>query len=184
MTDATPLPLIMTPRRFRQMLKELHRRGQNQRESGAFLLARRNAKPVAGGREVTEIYYYDDLDPESLTGGITMHASGLSLLNQRCRANRLRVIGDIHTHPSTHVRQSAIDSNHPMIALPNHVALIAPNYASGNILPTDLGAHQFLRGGQWDTAYANDTTRMLQVRPAVILLFARLHRALLGKGTR
>lgn len=179
MTAPNPLPLVLSRRRFRQLLNELRRRGDNQRESGAFLLTRRNGKPVAGGYEVTEVYYYDDLDPGSLTGGITMHASGLSLMNQRCRANGLRVIGDIHTHPAMHVHQSTIDSNHPMIALPDHIALIAPNYATGAILPADLGAHRLRRGGGgWDAAYGADVGRMLHIRSGLSILFARLYTAI------
>ncbi|WP_309127101.1 hypothetical protein [Microbacterium sp.] len=172
------LPLVMSRRRFRRLLRELHRRGQERRESGAFLLAHRDAPRVAGGHEITEIYFYDDLDAECLTGGITMHAAGLSRLNQLCRARQLRVLGDIHTHPSTYIRQSRMDADHPMIALPGHLAVIAPNYAAGPIRPGDLGVHRLLRGGTWDAAYGADVAHMFHVRPGVLLALARLRRLL------
>lgn len=174
MTAPTALPLLISRRRFAKLLRGLHRRGEDRRESGAFLLAHRDARPVGGGREITEVLYYDDLDAECLTGGITMHAIGLSRLNQLCRERQLRVLGDIHTHPSTFIGQSRIDATHPMIALPGHLAFIAPNYAAGPIRPTDLGAHRLLAGGAWEPAYGADVAGMLQVRPGLQLAFARL----------
>jgi proteasome lid subunit RPN8/RPN11 len=181
MTGLTALPLVISRRRFVKLMGELHRRGQNRRESGAFLLAQRDASPIAGGHEITRVFYYDDLDADCLTGGITMHATGLSRLNQLCREMRLRVLGDIHTHPSTSVQQSRIDATHPMIALPGHLAFIAPNYAAGQIHPAELGAHRLLRGGTWDAAYDADVTRMLQVQPGLLLALARLRRLLPAK---
>jgi hypothetical protein len=178
MTGVTALPLVISRRRFVRLMGELHRRGQDRRESGAFLLTQRDAPPIAGGYEITKVFYYDDLDADCLTGGITMHATGLSRLNQLCREIRLRVVGDIHTHPRTYVQQSRIDATHPMIALPGHLAFIAPNYAAGPINPPDLGAHRLLRGGTWDAAYGAEVTRMLQVRPGLLLTLARLRRLL------
>jgi hypothetical protein len=174
MTGGTALPLVISRRRFVRLMRELRRRGQDRRESGAFLLTERDASPVAGGYEITKVLYYDDLDADCLTGGITMHAAGLSRLNQLCREMRLRVLGDIHTHPSTYVQQSRIDATHPMIALPGHLAFIAPNYAAGPTNPADLGAHRLLSGGTWDAAYDADVTTMLQVRPGLLLALARL----------
>jgi len=174
MTGPTELPLLISRRRFAKLIRELHRRGEDRRESGAFLLVPRDARPLDGGHVITDILYYDDLDAECLTGGITMHAIGLSRLNQLCRERRLRVLGDIHTHPSTYIQQSRMDATHPMIALPGHVAFIAPNYAAGSIGPTDLGAHRLLPGGAWEPAYGTDVTRMLRVRPGLLLTLARL----------
>lgn len=185
MTGPTGLPLLISRRRFAKLMRELHRRGEDRRESGAFLLARRDARPVAGGRVITEVVYYDDLDADCLTGGITMHAIGLSRLNQLCRERRLRVLGDIHTHPSTFIQQSRIDATHPMVALPGHLAFIAPNYAAGTLGPADLGAHRLLPGGAWAAAYGADVTGMLQVRPGFLLALARLpHLFLDSKETR
>jgi len=180
MTAPTAPLLLISRRRFTRLLRELHGRGEGRRESGAFLLAHRDASPIAGGQEVTEILYYDDLDADCLTGGITMHATGLSRLNQLCRERRLRVLGDIHTHPSTYIQQSRIDATHPMIALPGHFAFIAPNYAGGPILPTDLGAHRLLPGGAWERAYGADVAGMLQVRPGLLLALTRLRHLFRG----
>ena len=57
--------------------------------------------------------YFDDLDPECLVGNIHIRASGFSKLWDLCDAESLRVIADIHTHPSTAVAQSSTDRGEP-----------------------------------------------------------------------
>lgn len=182
MSGPTALPLLISRHRFAKLVRELHRRGEDRRESGAFLLARRDARPVAGSRVITEVVYYDDLDADCLTGGITMHAIGLSRLNQLCRERQLRVLGDIHTHPSTFIQQSRTDATHPMVALPGHLAFVAPNYAAGALGPTDLGAHRLLPGGAWAAAYGADVTGMLQVRPGFLIALARFRHLFLDSN--
>lgn len=178
MTTSVARPLLISRRRFTRLLTELHRRGEDRRESGAFLLAHRDARPIAGSQEITGIIYYDDLDADCLTGGITMHAIGLSRLNQLCRERRLRVLGDIHTHPGSYIQQSHIDATHPMIALPGHIAFIAPNYAAGSVRTTDLGGHRLMPGGAWERAYGTDVAGMLQVRSGLLLAVTRLRNLL------
>jgi proteasome lid subunit RPN8/RPN11 len=143
---------------FTKLMAELGQRGQGRREAGAFLLAQREPasaeRPHARPR-VTAVAYYDDLDPDSLTGGITFGAAGYSALNARCRAERLRVVGDIHTHPHRWVAQSGIDAAHPMLATKGHIAIIAPNYGSGRIRLSDLGVHVFNTPG-WTSYFHRD----------------------------
>jgi hypothetical protein len=104
---------------------------------------------------VAAVAYYDDLDPSSLTGGITFGAGGYAALNARCRAERLRVVGDIHTHPRRWVGQSGIDAAHPMSATKGHIAIIAPNYGRGRIRLSDLGLHVFNAPG-WTSYFYRD----------------------------
>jgi hypothetical protein len=156
--------LTIDSRLFTALLDELARRGDGRRESGAFLLATR--EPIADSATdpttVTALAYYDDLDPACLTGGITFGAEGYSALNALCRANALRVVGDIHTHPHSWVGQSDIDSSHPMVALAGHIALIAPNYALGPIAAADLGAHVFHPDG-WAPHFGADVGAVLTI---------------------
>lgn len=141
-----------------KLMAELGLRGQGRREAGAFLLARREPtvaeRPPARPR-VVAVAFYDDLDPNSLTGGITFSAAGYSALNARCRAERLHVVGDIHTHPRHWVGQSAIDAAHPMSATKGHVAIIAPHYGRGRIGLSDLGVHVFNAPG-WTSHFHHD----------------------------
>lgn len=64
-----------TDRAVRHPDAELAHRGNGERESGAFLLTP-PATPRARARQrVIAVAYYDDLDPQCLTGGITFTAA-------------------------------------------------------------------------------------------------------------
>jgi proteasome lid subunit RPN8/RPN11 len=163
MTMNPPIRRIrISHRRLKALVRELGRRGQGNRESGAFLLA-----PTKTGVEttltVTAIAFYDDLDPNCLTGGITFNAVGYSALGALCRDQKLRVIADVHTHPASWVQQSDTDARHPMAALPGHVALIAPNYAQGQPGIENFGVHSF-DGTSWQSYFLGDVHQVVDVR--------------------
>ena len=69
-----------------EILTELYARGRQTRESGAFLLAPReaNGEEPGGLPTVAAAAYYDDLDAACLTGGITMSGAAYDLLWRRC----------------------------------------------------------------------------------------------------
>jgi hypothetical protein len=56
-----------------------------------------------------------------------------------CRRDGMRVAANKHTHPGRSVAQSPTDADHPIMALPGHVALIAPRYTSGVTRPAEVG---------------------------------------------
>ena len=165
--------LTMDKSLFTQLVGELGRRGRGERETGAFLLARAG-HPRDGSRRppVVAVAYYDDLDPGCLTGDITFTADGYTALAALCRRDGLQVVGDIHTHPQSNVRQSPTDAAHPMRALPGHIALIAPRYARGVTSPADLGVHLLQAGGQWQSAYGRDAARIVRLTSAASRLRA------------
>jgi hypothetical protein len=146
------------------LLRELAERGQGRREAGAFLLTDRAHPADQLPQPVTAVAFYDDLDPDCLTGGISFGAAGYTALNALCRADARRVIGDIHTHPYQHVQQSSIDASHPMVALDGHVALIAPYYAIGVTDVSQLGVH-VRDDGQWASFYGEQAFAVILVRP-------------------
>ncbi|MEY9858504.1 hypothetical protein ABH935_004119 [Catenulispora sp. GAS73] len=147
---------------FKEMIRELADRSQGKRESGAFLLTDRHHPTDALPQPVTTVAYYDDLDPDCLTGGITFHANGYTALNALCRSNALRVVGDIHTHPYRSVGQSHTDSAHPMVALDDHIALIAPFFAVDLTSAVDLGVH-IRQGGGWASFYGGQAAAIVHV---------------------
>jgi hypothetical protein len=152
-------PLIISRQLHRHLMAELARRGDGQRESGAFLLG------PAESRRITTVAFYDDLDPTSLTGGIQLHAAGYTRLNILCRATSLQVFADIHTHPGDHTQQSGVDARNPMVAIAGHVALIAPDFARGPKRLHRLGAHTYLGSGRWELAQeARDIIRHTTLR--------------------
>jgi proteasome lid subunit RPN8/RPN11 len=133
-------------RLWRVMVAELARRGAGTRESGAFLLGPANDTPE---RVVTETVYMDDLDPRCLTGGISLSNAAFGRLWDICAERRLRVVADVHTHPTVYVCQSAIDKANPMIAMAGHIAIILPSYARGRIRLDRLGVHEYLGDAGW-----------------------------------
>lgn len=160
--------LSMEREMFRDLLTELAWRGQGGpgqggRESGAFLLADRGGSAQLPQR-VTSVAFYDDLDPDCLTGRIDFGATGYSALNALCRRQDLRVVADIHTHPYASTRQSTIDAANPMVAMDGHLALIAPHLAVGVTDTAQLGVH-LRQGGRWTSYYGPQATAMIDVPP-------------------
>ncbi len=110
-----------------RLLRQLRKRGGYYRESGAFLLGK------TGSRRVCKFLCYDELDERALDSGIVMvHAIGFVRLWDICQQENLRVLADVHTHPTGWNEQSESDRTHPMVAQPGHIAMILPNYAKPN----------------------------------------------------
>jgi proteasome lid subunit RPN8/RPN11 len=130
---------------WKNLVRALKERGNGERESGAFLLGKENSN------RVETFICYDDLDEEALqTGIITLHAKGFMKLWEKCQEEGLRVLADIHTHPSSWVDQSEADRTHPMVAQKGHIGLILPNYAGrveGNL--TGVGIYEYLGDHNW-----------------------------------
>jgi hypothetical protein len=144
---------------WKEMLTELHRRGEERRESGAFLLGKRDADR----RLVSRIVYLDDIDPNCLVGGIHLHGEAYAKLWDICDEEGLGVLADIHTHPSDWVGQSSTDKDNPMMAINGHTALIAPNFATGQISPGQLGVHEYRGEAGWASSFDKEAAHLLYV---------------------
>ena len=95
---------------WRRLVRDLRRRGEGRRESGAFLLA------PPGRCRVAAHVCYDDLDPTALDQGIIVfQGAGYVPLWDLCERRQLRVVADIHTHPGRWTGQSPSDATHPMV---------------------------------------------------------------------
>jgi hypothetical protein len=148
------------PRRlWRDLVAELGRRGGGTRESGAFLLTPR----VFDGRRVTRVVYFDDLDPSCLTGGITLAGAAFPRLWDLCDQHRVRVAGDVHTHPGGWVGQSPIDRDNPMLARVGHLALIIPDLAQQPVRAGQVGVHEYLGDEGWRSAHGSAAARLLYI---------------------
>ncbi len=145
-------------RRWAHLLGELAQRGGGVRESGAFLLADREAP-----RRVIDVVYFDDLDPNSLTGGVSMPADAFATLWSICRERQMRVVADVHTHPGHHVVQSTIDQTNPMVARSGHVAVIVPHLAQRPTTAADCGIHIYQGDHKWQVAYGRAAKRALYI---------------------
>jgi proteasome lid subunit RPN8/RPN11 len=143
-------------RRWKHLLSELARRGQDRWESGAFLLSER------GTNAVTAVAFYDDLDPNCLTGGISFASAGFTDLWRICRSEGLTVVADVHTHPGTRVMQSDIDATNPMIARVGHVAIIVPSYGRADSIQ-QCGVNLYLGSHRWLYLPAAQVARIICV---------------------
>ena len=143
------------------LVGELHRRGRGRWESGAFLLGTAADKD----RRVARFVCYDDLDPEALETGIVMfHARGLSALWALCSEQGLEVLADVHTHPTSDVRQSSIDQEHPMLPVKGHVALILPRYGrTSKWSLSGVGMYVFQGGRRWTSTHSHDPAPPVQL---------------------
>ena len=131
---------------WRLLTAELDRRGNGERESGAFLLALPDTKHVC------RAVYYDDLCPGCLDEGfIRFDSAGYVGLSQICQTTGLRAIADGHTHPGRWTEQSFADQEHPMMARVGHIGLIVPYFAQRT--RTNLkgvGAFAYRGEGEWN----------------------------------
>jgi len=128
-----------------QLVQQLRKRGNGERESGAFILGKPNC------RRASCFACYDDLDEAALLSGIiTFHARGFARLWDICQERNLRVLADVHTHPSDWTGQSESDRTHPMVAQSGHFAIILPNFARGNSRSLrGAGIYEYLSDHRW-----------------------------------
>ena len=145
---------------WQEMIQELGRRSLGgSRETGVFLLS----SAEQGARRVVRVAYFDDLDPECLVGNIHIRASGFSKLWDLCDKERLRVVADIHTHPSTSVAQSCMDRANPMIAREGHLALIVPHYGTRSVQVREVGVHEYRGDRGWASWFGSRAGRVLRI---------------------
>jgi proteasome lid subunit RPN8/RPN11 len=131
---------------WRALILDLRRRGEANRESGAFLLA------PPGRRDIAAYVCYDDLDSSALDEGIIVfHGAGYVPLWDLCLKRQLRVVADVHTHPDSWTGQSHADRTHPMIGTPGHVALIVPYFAGFNEDSfSGVGMYRYRGNHRWE----------------------------------
>lgn len=125
-------------------MSDLKRRGKNVRESGAFLLSSHDSKTVK------KYICFDDLDPTCLTGMIEFKNAGFQKLWNQLEKEKLVVLADVHTHPSSWTGQSEYDRTNPMISMRKHIAIIVPHYAK-KIFPLKkgIGVYEYMGNYTW-----------------------------------
>ncbi len=128
------------------LIKQLRLRSRGRHESGAFLLG----VIENGNRTVSDVIYYDDLDPNAYsTGACILCAGAFSILWKCCRDKKLTVVADIHTHPFG-AQQSLIDQKNPMVARSGHVAIILPQYAKLPVKIDRIGVYIYQGNYKWN----------------------------------
>lgn len=141
------------------LMGDLHRRGGGHHESGAFLLGHvsESFKVVHGWLA------YDEADPSSREHAIVrLDSSAFTRLWDTCEVHRMEVVADIHTHPRGPA-QSRSDRAHPMISLAGHIALVAPNFARGPVMPKDVSFNVYQGAGCWQSYYRSKAAALLRI---------------------
>ena len=137
--------LSCSRKRWRQIVAELERRGGRRHEAGVFLLG------CEGGNrlEVVEAIFYDDLDPQAYATGVcVLHGDAFAKLWAACRAKKVSVIADVHTHPAGGF-QSFSDKTNPMVARQGHIAIIVPDFARWPIVENRMGIYEYRGDHEW-----------------------------------
>jgi hypothetical protein len=128
---------------FHQLYSELRKRSEGKRESGAFLLGK--------GSRLCDFICYDDIDPTALeTGIVKINGAAFVRLWEYCAFHQVKVLADVHTHPSEWTDQSWSDQSNPIVSQPGHVAIILPSFASRR-WPSLKGAgvYEYQGNHQW-----------------------------------
>lgn len=140
------LKLMLGSTYWLDLLSELHRRGEERHESGAFLLGR----DEGDRRFASSVVFYDELDSHAYASGVCiLEADTFEALWAHCRHTGLSVLADIHTHGGRAI-QSEADRQNPMIARAGHLALIVPDFARGPVWRHRLGVYQYCGSHQWN----------------------------------
>jgi hypothetical protein len=93
--------------------------------------------------------FYDELDPEAyVTGVCVLNGDAFAKLWALCRARKLTVVGDAHTHGGAGI-QSDPDRTNPMVARTGHIAIIVPDFARWPIRRHRLGVYEYRGQHEW-----------------------------------
>lgn len=142
-----------------QLIRDLARTGEGRKESGAFLLGQ-----LTPERKVTEYLLYSDVAPDSQhVDYVLLRGRHMARVWDECENKRLKVVADVHTHPGAPF-QSRSDRANPIISVSGHIALIVPNFATGDATPYSVGFHEFLGDGKWESWFKSDAAARLLIR--------------------
>lgn len=144
---------------WKALIEDLCKRGSGKRESGAFLLGKKDGDV----RRVKTWVPYDELDADALTAGyVRLDTSAFTRLWEICAETGLTVVADVHTHPGGPV-QSSSDRANPMISQAGHFALIVPSFARGRVAPCDVSVNVYLGCKQWASHFNRHAQELIRL---------------------
>lgn len=149
----TPAPLLEAPPQlWGELVAHLRQQSGGVRESGAFLLGRKDDST----RVCTRFLPYEQLQADALHDDyVSLSAASFAKLWELCRAERLSVVADIHTHRFG-AGQSRSDRTNPMVALAGHIALIVPRFAQGEVRVSDVNMYVYQGSHRWASYSGSD----------------------------
>ena len=155
-----PAPMLEIPvQLWTQLIEHLRVQGAGIRESGAFLLGHKTET----GRVVTHYLPYEQLQSDALHDDyVSLTAASFAKLWDLCRAEKLSVVADVHTH-RLGAGQSRSDRANPMVALSGHIAFIVPRFAQERVQLQDLGMYIYQGNHKWATYSGSDISRLVRL---------------------
>jgi len=155
-----PVPLLEAPAQlWSELVDHLRIQGAGIRESGAFLLGQK----TEASRLITHYLPYERLQANALHDDyVSLTAASFAKLWDLCRAEKLSVLADVHTH-RLGAGQSRSDRANPMVALVGHIALIVPRFAQGRVQLQDLGMYVYQGNHKWMTYSGADISRLVRL---------------------
>lgn len=156
----TPAPLLESPAQlWGDLVAHLRRQSCGVRESGAFLLGRKDAAT----RVITSFLPYEQLQADALHDDyVSLSAASFSKLWDLCCAEGLSVVADVHTHRFG-AGQSRSDRTNPMVALAGHIALIVPRFARGEVRVSDVSMYVYQGSHRWASYSGSDVEGRLRL---------------------
>lgn len=151
-------PLLEAPAQlWAELIEHLRTQGSGIRESGAFLLGNK----TDSARVVTRYLPYERLQADALHDDyVALTAASFAKLWDLCRAEKLSVVADVHTH-RLGASQSRSDRANPMVALAGHIAFIVPHFAQGRVQLQDLGMYVYQGNHKWMACSESDISRLV-----------------------
>lgn len=156
----TPVLLLEAPGQlWAELIEHLRTQGAGIRESGAFLLGNKTGST----RVVTRYLPCERLQADALHDDyVSLTAASFAKLWELCRAEKLSVVADVHTH-RLGAGQSRSDRANPMVALAGHIAFIVPRFAQGRVQLQDLGMYVYQGNHKWMTYSGSDVNRLVHL---------------------
>jgi len=124
----------------------LQRRSANEIEAACVWLGTRSEDIETA----LDVVFLDDLP--GTVGRRLQHRTSrqaVAMLLDLARARGLRIVADIHTHPSEWVDLSDVDREHPIEYRPGLIALVLPTFALDPPDLTRTGVHEYIGRGEW-----------------------------------
>jgi len=93
-----------------------------------------------------------------------MSTQGVAELLAELRKDGLRIVADVHTHPSSWVGLSEVDKAHPIEFRRGLICIVLPDYATTPPSLESIGLHIYLGEGRWlESSQAETAVRVVLV---------------------
>jgi hypothetical protein len=81
--------------------------------------------------------------------GLVVEGDELFRLNVLCHQRKLKLVGQVHSHPSG-AYHSDIDDAYAIITMPGGLSLVVPDFAANPFEPHDVAVYRLSAIGEWE----------------------------------